>query len=80
MIRDHPDVITTDWTYIRYHGDKDHRGNYAPAVLEREASRIERYLDENLDVYAYFNNDARGYAIKNAMMLREMLQPARASS
>ena len=76
LIRDHPDVITTDWTYLRYHGDRHHRGNYSPAALGREAARIERYLGAGLDVFAYFNNDARGYAIRNAMKLREMLQPA----
>lgn len=76
MLRGHPAILTTGWTYIRYHGDRDHRGNYPRPALERDAGRIAGYLARGLDVYVYFNNDSHGYAVRNALTLRELLEPA----
>lgn len=36
-----------------------------------------RGLAEGRQVYAYFNNDAFGYAVENALQLAEMLEEAR---
>jgi uncharacterized protein YecE (DUF72 family) len=33
------------------------------------------WLDEGRDVYAYFNNDYHGYAVRDATWLRDRLQP-----
>jgi uncharacterized protein YecE (DUF72 family) len=73
MIKDHPAVLTTDWTYLRYHGEKSHRGNYTRPALEKAADRISEFLEQRRDVYVYFNNDVRGYAIKNALTLGNIL-------
>jgi uncharacterized protein YecE (DUF72 family) len=73
LIPEHPIRITTDWTYLRYHGDKDHQGNYQRGALERAAEGISGFLEAGKDVYAYFNNDGHGYAIKNALMLGNIL-------
>jgi uncharacterized protein YecE (DUF72 family) len=32
-----------------------------------------RWRREGRDVYVYFDNDARGFAVKNAAWLRELL-------
>jgi uncharacterized protein YecE (DUF72 family) len=69
MIPDHPAVLTTDWTYIRYHGER-YAGCYSAPQLRAEARRIRGYLAEGRDVFAYFNNDAEGYAVANALELR----------
>jgi uncharacterized protein YecE (DUF72 family) len=37
------------------------------------ARRIRGWLSEGLDVYSYFNNDERGYAVANAIRLRELV-------
>jgi uncharacterized protein YecE (DUF72 family) len=37
---------------------------------KQTSSQIERYLADGLDVFAYFNNDACGYAVQNAAALR----------
>jgi uncharacterized protein YecE (DUF72 family) len=69
------DVVTTDFTYIRYHGR--HRmfaSDYTDKELSDEAARISRYRQDGLDVFVYFNNDAMGYAIKNARSLRGLLE------
>jgi len=70
MIPHHPQVETTDWVYLRYHGGH-YDGNYAPDQLRREAERIRGWRDRGLDVYAYFNNDLHGHAVNNALDLRQ---------
>lgn len=65
MIEDHPREITADWTYLRYHGDA-YTGSYSHQKLSADADRIADRLAEGLDVYAYFNNDAGGHAVRNA--------------
>jgi uncharacterized protein YecE (DUF72 family) len=67
--------ITADWTYFRFHaGSMD--GLYSPQELKNWMARISALLADDIDVYAYFNNDRHGYAIKNARELREMLVSA----
>jgi len=64
---------TADWVYIRFHrGSRGRDGNYAPTEIERWAERIRGWRRER-DIYAYFNNDQRGHAFRNATALREQL-------
>jgi uncharacterized protein YecE (DUF72 family) len=65
----HPVELTTEWTYLRFHGD-DYGGSYSPQALSGQARRIRRWLQEGRDVYAYFNNDIGGHAPRNAADLR----------
>jgi uncharacterized protein YecE (DUF72 family) len=65
--------LTADWTYIRFHsGSRGRRGNYSESELEEWAQRIDRWRREH-EVYAYFNNDWEGFAIKNALWLQRRL-------
>ncbi len=65
--------LTADWTYIRFHsGSRGRRGNYSESELEEWARRIEAWRRE-ADVFAYFNNDWEGFAIKNALWLKQRL-------
>ncbi|MFO7870610.1 MAG: DUF72 domain-containing protein [Kiritimatiellia bacterium] len=72
MIKDHPREVTADWIYLRFHGDH-YSGSYSSQFLSAEADRICGYLDEGKDVYAYFNNDAEGHAVRNALDLKRYL-------
>jgi uncharacterized protein YecE (DUF72 family) len=79
VIGDHPErpfqahELTADWTFIRFHyGSRGRNGNYSESELEDWAVRIEGWRHE-ADVYAYFNNDWRGYAVKNGLWLRKRL-------
>ncbi len=79
VIGDHPErpfqayELTTDWTFIRFHGGaRGYRGNYSKRELEAWAERIAGWHDR-IDVYAYFNNDWEGFAIKNGLWLRNRL-------
>jgi uncharacterized protein YecE (DUF72 family) len=65
---------TTDWTFLRFHGgwDGQERGNYTEAELRAWAERIDGWRGRG-DVYAYFNNDWEGFAPRNGIRLRELL-------
>lgn len=72
MLSDHPRRLTSDWTYLRFHGD-GYQGSYSPQALTAQARRIANWLAECIDVYAYFNNDYRACAPRNALALRRYL-------
>jgi uncharacterized protein YecE (DUF72 family) len=68
------DMRTTDFAYLRYHGRSElFASRYSDGELRAEAEKIERFLGEGADVYVYFNNDARGYAVANARRLKTLL-------
>jgi uncharacterized protein YecE (DUF72 family) len=69
MIDDHPRRITASWIYLRFHGDH-YTGSYTSQALKTQAKWIKQQLGEGKDVFAFFNNDAEGYAIRNAAELR----------
>ncbi|MFP4355680.1 MAG: DUF72 domain-containing protein [Phycisphaerae bacterium] len=71
MIDDHPRRTTADWVYLRYHG-KDYSGNFSDEFLQGQAEIVQQHLGQGRDVYAYFNNDIGGHAIRNARTLRRL--------
>ena len=75
-IDQHPPVITAKWTYLRYHGPGGGGGCYSEQELSQQADRIKEWMDKGIDVYAYFNNDAYGFAVSNAVELRRRLSGA----
>src|SRR5687768_1362660 len=60
LLANHPWELTTDWTYVRFHGPDalrvKYHGKYGGRRLGKVASRLEPWLDDGIDVYAYFNN------------------------
>ncbi|MBV9285075.1 MAG: DUF72 domain-containing protein [Acidimicrobiia bacterium] len=77
LLPDHPWVLTTDWTYVRFHGPqalkRAYWGRYGQKRLAPVADRLDEWLGAGHDVYAYFNNDYEGYAVKDASWLAERL-------
>jgi uncharacterized protein YecE (DUF72 family) len=68
-----PHVRAADWTYIRFHhGSRGRHGNYSRSEIETWARRISQWRRDT-EVYAYFNNDWEGYAIRNARLLKDRL-------
>jgi uncharacterized protein YecE (DUF72 family) len=63
---------TADWTYLRFHQGRGRRGNYNRKQLEEWAARIRRW-ERAGPVYAYFNDDWEGYAIREAVRVRELV-------
>ena len=67
---DCPVWVTAPFVYLRFHGSAEkYRGSYSPRELGRWVKRIRGWLEEGLDVYAYFNNDAYGHAVTNGLDL-----------
>lgn len=66
---------TTNWVYLRFHGP-DHQhlyaGSYSDADLSWWSDRIAEWRRSGLSVYAYFNNDGGGNAVRNSLRLREL--------
>jgi uncharacterized protein YecE (DUF72 family) len=61
--------------FVRLHGPDQHRmyaGSYSEADLHWWADRIGEWRSQGRDVYAYFNNDGHGHAVRNALRLREL--------
>ncbi|GAG24606.1 unnamed protein product, partial [marine sediment metagenome] len=72
LIDNHPVRLTADWVYLRYHGcGAACAGCYGDEQLVGEADRIGAWLTDGRDVFAYFNNDAHGCAVRNALKLKE---------
>ncbi len=66
-------VSTADFVYLRFHGSKRLFGSkYTNKELKDWAKIIKKFMEQRKDVYAYFNNDAYGYAIENAKELLEL--------
>lgn len=60
--------VTADFAFLRFHGGKVLYGSkYTRAELEEWASFARSLLLDGVDVYAYFNNDAYGYAVEDAL-------------
>ena len=79
VIGDHPKrpfqahELTADWTFVRFHhGRRGRNGNYSERELEEWAERLAAWR-RRADVYAYFNNDWNGFALRNASHLAGLL-------
>jgi uncharacterized protein YecE (DUF72 family) len=73
LIERHPRVQTASWVYLRFHGN-GHAGSYSPQALSAIARRIRVHLADGHDVYAFFNNDIGGHAVRNAIDLRRYVE------
>ena len=66
---------TADVVYVRMHGPGEslYAGSYSDEDLRWWADRIGEWTDQRRDVLVYFNNDGRGYAVRNARTLRALV-------
>jgi uncharacterized protein YecE (DUF72 family) len=66
--------LTSDFIYIRFHGAAElYASNYTKRQLGAWRDLISEYRKSNLDIYAYFNNDYRAFAVENARTLKDLL-------
>ena len=67
---------TAGLVFVRLHGP-DHQHLYAGSYSEDDlrwwAGRIGEWSSQGRDVFAYFNNDGYGHAVRNALRLRELV-------
>jgi uncharacterized protein YecE (DUF72 family) len=83
VIGDHPErpfqthELTADWTFIRFHyGSRGRRGNYSESELEEWSRRISAWRAE-VEVFAYFNNDWEGFAVRDGLWMKAWLDDDR---
>jgi uncharacterized protein YecE (DUF72 family) len=68
---------TADWGYIRFHeGRASPHPCYGPEALASRARTIAQLWSEEEDVYAFFNNDWRGCALRDAGRFAQIMQDA----
>jgi uncharacterized protein YecE (DUF72 family) len=79
VIGDHPErpfqthELTAEWTFVRFHyGGRGRNGNYSERELEQWQKRISAW-HTHAEVFAYFNNDWEGFAVRNALWLKRHL-------
>ncbi|MDB4962615.1 MAG: hypothetical protein JWP01_2614 [Myxococcales bacterium] len=66
--------VTTDLVYVRLHGHtRKYASSYSLPHLRRWAADSERWIDEGREVQVYFDNDAEGHAVRNALTLRAIV-------
>jgi uncharacterized protein YecE (DUF72 family) len=67
---------TAGFVFVRLHGPDRGRmyaGSYSEDDLRWWADRVGEWRSQGRDVYAYFNNDGYGHAVRNALRLRELV-------
>jgi len=66
--------ITSDFVYLRLHGGEVLYGsNYSDKELEQWKEKIQDWRKKRKTVFVYFNNDAYGFALKNALALKKLV-------
>jgi uncharacterized protein YecE (DUF72 family) len=69
------ETVTSRFVYVRLHGSRElYTSDYTDTELAEWAARIERWTGEGLDVYVYFDNDAKVHAPNDAVRLRERMR------
>ena len=70
-----PEIITTDFIYIRRHGPADrYSSNYSQKQLLALVNKIKKWQKLVKEIFVYFNNDTSGYAVKNALTLMKLVK------
>lgn len=69
--------VTADFAYVRLHGGTElYTSGYPDDALDRLAARMRRWTADGLDAYAYFDNDAKVKAPRDAIALTRRLDLA----
>jgi len=64
-------LLTGRHIYLRFHGpDGSYSTCYPDCYLLKLARKIEHWRSTGAQVWAFFNNDGHGHAIRNAQLLR----------
>ncbi len=68
---------TTSFVYVRFHGPDPHHlygGSYSDDDMRWWTDRFREWLAQGKAVFAYFNNDGGGNAVRNAATLKRFLE------
>jgi uncharacterized protein YecE (DUF72 family) len=68
------EMVTTKNIYVRFHGPGSlYSSGYTDAMLKDFAKKFKEWVKEGHEIWAFFNNDVGGYALKDATRLKEIL-------
>jgi uncharacterized protein YecE (DUF72 family) len=68
------EMITAQDIYFRFHGREElYASLYTKRQLAPYVKKVAAYLKQGHRVWAFFNNDAEAFAVKNALSFKEML-------
>jgi uncharacterized protein YecE (DUF72 family) len=60
--------------YLRRHGTQElYASSYTDEELKGDAKKIRTWMDQGKEIFCYFNNDAEGWAVKDAHRLIHLL-------
>jgi uncharacterized protein YecE (DUF72 family) len=65
--------VTANFVYVRRHYGRGKGGNYPKRDLDRDVNQIRKWMEQDLDVFMYFNNDMGGHAIRNTRYVQEKI-------
>lgn len=73
-----PITTTTDFAYVRFHGSESlYSSCYTDEEMADWAKKIAKLAKKLESVYIFFNNDIAGYALENAVTIRDYLEKRR---
>jgi uncharacterized protein YecE (DUF72 family) len=70
-----PLTITANFAYVRLHGPGlgKYQESYSTDGLRRWSKQVKDWAKDLAAIYIYFDNDQAGYAAKNALTLKQMV-------
>jgi uncharacterized protein YecE (DUF72 family) len=69
------EMITAKNIYVRFHGPKElYASAYSDEMLKAFGKKFRKWVKEGHEVWAYFNNDIHGHAVKDAKRLMEIVK------
>lgn len=67
-------VVTGKIAYLRFHGPGAlYSSDYPADILKKYALLARQWIQQKKKIWAFFNNDVQGYAVKNAREFRHLL-------
>jgi uncharacterized protein YecE (DUF72 family) len=70
-----PLMVTADFAYVRLHGPGlgKYQESYSTDRLRRWSKQVEEWAKDLASIYIYFDNDQAGYAARNALELKRLV-------
>jgi uncharacterized protein YecE (DUF72 family) len=69
------EAVTAKTVYLRLHGPKElYASSYSDEMLESFAGKIKKWVKGRHEVWVFFNNDIHGFAVGDAVRLRNLLK------
>ncbi len=68
------EVFTSDFLYLRFHGGRRLYGSkYSPEELKQWVDKASVWMKDKNIMFAFFNNDAHGFAVENALYFQKLV-------